>query len=323
MDGVRAIWYEPGMMSEISLAPLIERIACGTLTPQVTLRGLSGRMRPQTGWRVHEVALSTQLFYLVLDGEIRGDSAGVSFTVGTGDLMWANMGQPLEIQASPGKEPMIYRFRLQLMEESGAVTGAPFPFRVFPAARGCESWMARIVDEVAAPGPLFEARIRGLMLCFRGSCPGRSVANCTRTFWRKSSAGLRRPISPHRWNSPRTTSPAASKPASASHRAGGCWRSGFDWRGCALLNRTSRSRKSRRNSATPMFSRSAASSRPCSVIAPPITGAGAATTRLSYCHKTLNLGLTEITIFAPHKHSSALRPRGPERDWRFEDPCPH
>ena len=162
----RVIWYEPGMMSEISLAPLIERIASGALTPQVTLRGLSGRMRPQTGWRVHEVALSTQLFYLVLDGEIRGDSAGVGFTAGTGDLMWANQGEPLEIRASPGKEPMIYRFRLQLLEKSGEVTGAPFAFHVFPAARGCEPWMARIVDEVAAPGPLLEARIRGLMLCF-------------------------------------------------------------------------------------------------------------------------------------------------------------
>ena len=153
-------------MSQISLAPLIERIAGGSLTPQVTLRGLSGRMRPQTGWRVHEVALSTQLFYLVLDGEIRGDSAGVAFTAGTGDLMWANKGQPLEIQASPGKEPMIYRFRLQLLEKSGEITGAPFPIHVFQAARGCEPWMARIVDEVAAPGALFEARIRGLVLCF-------------------------------------------------------------------------------------------------------------------------------------------------------------
>lgn len=131
---------------------------------QITLLGLSGRLRINPPWDVRQT-LSDHLFYYVAEGSFEAKSPEGKITLKAGSLLWAGVGSTIHFHLPPEGEVVIWRFRLDALDENAQPLSSPLPLWHLPHAHSCELWMRQIKEEHTRAQPPEPERVRGLLLC--------------------------------------------------------------------------------------------------------------------------------------------------------------
>ncbi len=134
---------------------------------EVSLVGLSARLKMRPDWSIEGVKLPHHLFYYVVEGAFEVQRDSVKRRLDGGDLVWVAPGVPVffrHLQA----DLVVLRFRLDARRANGTPIGAPAPLQWFSLAPGGVFLLERLVEAAQMPAaPHHERQMRSywLALC--------------------------------------------------------------------------------------------------------------------------------------------------------------
>ncbi len=132
---------------------------------EVSLAGVTGRLRAKQGWMAQLNSPNEHLLYFVAEGAFDARIGTETRRIVTGDLLWGARRIPLHYAKRQDDELVIWRFRLRATDENGDFLPFEREFLHLQGASECEKWIHLIVDEVSQPGTQSASRMRGLLVC--------------------------------------------------------------------------------------------------------------------------------------------------------------